>query len=73
MFSSVDRAGPSSQRQKDEMSRIIFEKTYYWFEELYDIERDVSEAINVRFNPEMNGISPESQGAMKVIITYEEE
>jgi hypothetical protein len=51
--------------------KVIWEKDYGGFESLYDLERDISEAFDSRFNPNMNEIDSEFQGTMKVVITYE--
>jgi len=49
------------------MKKILFEKIYYGFEDIYDMERDISEMWDD--NPDIPG---EFQGKVKVLITYEE-
>ncbi len=50
---------------KENRMKKIFESTYNW-EELYDLERDVSEAIE--WNDELAGEFP---GTIKVTIEYD--
>jgi hypothetical protein len=49
----------------------IFEKNYEGFESLSDIERDISECFDERFNEQMKFIPAEFQGTLTVTITYE--
>lgn len=49
--------------------RIIFEKSYDW-ESLYDLSRDVEEAVDPALNKAMKGIPEDFKGAMCVRITY---
>lgn len=51
----------------------IFEQTYYGFEDLYDLSRDIEEAFNKDFNPLVKDIPEEFQGKIKVTIEYEKE
>lgn len=44
---------------------VVFDKKYEGFESLYDIERDICEAIDA--NPILEG---EFQGTVQVIIVY---
>lgn len=46
---------------------IVLNKTYDGFESIYDLERDISEAIAEA------PIHGEFQGRIKVLITYDEE
>lgn len=55
------------------MKKTVFEKTYSGFEDLYDVGRDIEEAFDPRFNPEMKDIPGEFTGKMKVTITYEDD
>lgn len=50
------------------MIHKVFEKEYYGFESLYDMERDVSEAIEYSDVK----IPGEFQGTIKVTITYDD-
>lgn len=52
------------------MERKIFEKYYCW-EDLCDVERDVTEAMDPRFNPESVDIPGEFRGRIKLVMTYE--
>jgi len=52
------------------MSKIIFNKDYHGFEDIYDLERDISEAFDVKFNPEMKNIPSEFMGTVRVTIEY---
>jgi hypothetical protein len=51
---------------------IFFEKEYNGFEDIYDLERDVMEALDSRFNEKAKVIPAEFQGTIKVVMTYEE-
>lgn len=55
------------------MKRVLFERTYYGFEDAGDLERDMSEVLDPKLNPDAKGISPEFQGRVKVVVTYEED
>jgi len=44
--------------------KLIFKKTYDG-ESLYDLGRDVSEAFDEKYNPNMNGISQDEHGFME--------
>lgn len=55
------------------MKKTIYEQTYHGFESLSDVWRDVSEAFDERYNPQMKGIPGEFQGRVKVTITYEDD
>jgi len=52
--------------------RVIFNQRYDW-ESLCDVYRDVSEAVDVTFNPEMEGIPGEFSGEIVVTIRYVED
>jgi len=54
------------------MSKVIFEKEYHGFEDIYDMSRDVMEAFDADFNDEVKDLPGEFQGTVKVTITYEE-
>ena len=47
--------------------RIIFEKEYCGFEDVYDIDRDISEMWD---DPKAKGIPGEFQGVIKVTVEY---
>ena len=51
-------------------NKIIFEKTYYGFEDVYDLSRDLDEMWDIKFNPLVDGIPGEFEGDVKVVITY---
>lgn len=55
------------------MSKIIWQKDYEGFEDLYDYFRDTTEAMDPTFNPNMAEIPGEFQGTMRVTIEYIEE
>lgn len=48
--------------------RVLLQKTYYGFESAFDIERDVTEAIE-----EISDKEPEFSGDITITITYKEE
>ncbi len=50
------------------MKHTIFEKEYYGFESIYDLERDVSEAIEYSDVD----IPAEFQGTIKVTMVYDD-
>ena len=52
------------------MSKIIFNKDYCGFEDICDLDRDISEAFDRDFNPEMKNIPLEFMGTMRVTIEY---
>lgn len=54
------------------MKKVIFEKTYYGFEDIYDMDRDLSEMWDERFNEKVKDIPGEFQGNVKVTVEYEE-
>jgi hypothetical protein len=51
-------------------TKVIFQKDYHGFEDAVDIERDVSECFDARFNPAMEGIPGEFQGTIRVTVEY---
>ena len=51
---------------------IFFEKEYNGFEDIYDLERDIMEALDPSFNEKAKNIPDEFQGTIKVIMKYEE-
>lgn len=51
-------------------ARLIFKKEYEGFESLSDIGRDVSEAFDKDFNPDVAFLPGEFQGTVRVIIEY---
>jgi len=52
---------------------VLFQKDYVGFEALYDLGRDVSEAIDSAYNPAAAILQGEYQGTVRVTITYEPE
>jgi hypothetical protein len=50
--------------------RVIFEKKYHGFEDVYDLGRDMDEVLDDRFNPNAKGIPGEFQGIIKVTVEY---
>lgn len=55
------------------MKKIIFEKKYYGFEDSYDLYRDISEALNPKYNENMKDIPGDFSGILNVVVTYIEE
>lgn len=51
--------------------RILFDKTYHGFEDFSDYFRDVYEAVDSDFDPEMRSVPGEFRGRIRVLITYE--
>jgi hypothetical protein len=51
-------------------SIILFNKSYSGFEDLYDIQRDVSEAFQIQYNHKLRRIPSEFSGDIMVTITY---
>lgn len=51
---------------------IVFKKDYEGFESLYDIERDVIECFDPRFNNLAKNIPSEFEGTIKVTIEYKD-
>lgn len=51
------------------MSKEIFKRGYSW-EELSDLERDVSEAASPDYNPAMKDIPGEYPGVIRVTMKY---
>lgn len=49
---------------------VIFDKKYVGFESLYDMDRDVCEAVNTDYNPLAAALEGEYEGTVQVIITY---
>jgi hypothetical protein len=60
----------SKEIEKHNKFRKVFSHSYDGFESLYDMGRDIAEAMDERFNPNMKGISGEFQGRVHVSITY---
>lgn len=54
-------------------SVLIFEKDYEGFESCYDLQRDMIEAFDPRFNDGAKNLSPEFNGTLTVKMTYKEE
>lgn len=52
-------------------SRVIFDKEYVGFEDVYDLERDISEVLDPRHNALAKIVPSEFMGTMRVTITYE--
>ena len=52
---------------------VIFKKEYSGFEDSYDVDRDVSEAMDADFNPIWKTIGGEWLGTLKIIIEYVDE
>jgi hypothetical protein len=50
--------------------QVIFDKTYYGFEDFFDYSRDVGEAVDPTYNPRANVINGEWQGKVRVRVTY---
>jgi len=50
--------------------KLIFEKDYNGFEDCYDLQRDIIEAFDERFNDGAKNLSPEFKGTITVKITY---
>jgi glutamate-1-semialdehyde aminotransferase len=48
-------------------NKIIFNKHYHGFEDVYDLERDISEMWS---EPSAKGIPGEFQGTVTVTVTY---
>lgn len=55
------------------MKKILIYENTYWWENLYDIERDVGEAFDQDLNPNMKTIDDEFNGVMKITIEYIDE
>jgi hypothetical protein len=51
-------------------NKIIFKRDYHGFEDVVDLERDISECFDSRFNPEAKDIPNEFTGTVKVTIEY---
>jgi hypothetical protein len=49
---------------------VIWSHKYHGFESLSDLERDITEAFDDRFNPAAKVIPGEFQGTVKVTIEY---
>lgn len=49
---------------------IIFQKEYDGFESLADMERDIFECFDPRFNPDVKEIPDKFEGTVKVTIEY---
>lgn len=50
--------------------KVIFTKDYEGFESLYDLGRDVCEAVDAVYNPQATVLEDEFQGTVRVTITY---
>jgi len=50
--------------------KVIFTKDYEGVESLYDLGRDVSEAVDDDYNPKAKILMGEFQGTVTVTITY---
>lgn len=48
----------------------IFNKTYEGFEDIFDLDRDISEMWNPEMNPLVKDIPAEFQGSVKVRVQY---
>ena len=48
----------------------IYEKDYIGFESLYDIQRDVYEALDPKFNPNIESVPEEFNGTIKLTMEY---
>lgn len=53
--------------------KVIFEKEYHGFEAWSDIDRDISEMLDSAYNPEVEDIESESNGMIKIVVTFESE
>jgi hypothetical protein len=49
---------------------IIFDKKYEGFESLYDLDRDICEAVDPDFNPLAKMLAGEYEGTVQVIMVY---
>jgi len=50
---------------------VIFDKKYEGFESLYDLDRDVCEAVDADFNPlAKKHLAGEYEGTVQVIMVY---
>lgn len=53
------------------MSKIrIWQKDYVGFESLSDLDRDISEAFDEKFNPAVKQLPGEFEGTLRVTIEY---
>ena len=50
--------------------RVIWQHRYHGFESLSDLDRDVMEALDDRFNEKAKEVPGEFQGTIKVTIEY---
>ena len=55
------------------METLILKREYSGFEDLYDFDRDMSEALDSDFNPAAKIIPAEFNGTVTVTITYKED
>lgn len=53
-------------------NNVIFEKEYYGFEDISDLERDMIEAFDPKYNKRAEKIPGEFEGTVKITVTYEE-
>lgn len=51
-------------------SRVVWTKDYHGFESMSDLDCDVYEALDERFNPKAKDIPGEFQGTIKVTMEY---
>jgi hypothetical protein len=53
--------------------KIIFKKEYHGFEDTYDFDRDMAEALDPKFNPKATSLLGEFSGILTVTVSYREE
>jgi hypothetical protein len=50
--------------------RVIWQHNYHGFESISDLDRDISECLDDRFNEKAKGIPGEFQGTIRVTVEY---
>lgn len=50
--------------------RVIWQKRYHGFEDVFDLHRDISECLDGDFNEKAKDIPGEFQGTIKVTVEY---
>jgi len=61
-----------SEKEYVQEDRVIFEKEYSGYESISDLERDMIECFDPKYNKEARHIPGEFEGNVRVKVTYEE-